>query len=39
MSLLIGFSSLIYALTWLEGGWTRLRARLATTPAGEATLR
>jgi phosphoglycerol transferase len=33
MSLLIGFSSLIYALTWLEGGWTRLRGRMAVTPA------
>lgn len=28
MSLLIGFSSLIFALTWLEGGWARLRARV-----------
>lgn len=35
MSLLIGFCSLIYALTWLEGGWSRLRARLATTSVGD----
>ncbi|HMJ74795.1 MAG TPA: hypothetical protein VK507_02425 [Iamia sp.] len=33
MSLLIAFCSLAYALTWLEGGWTRLKGRIASTPA------
>lgn len=32
MSLLIAVCSLIYALTWLEGGWARLRRRFGATP-------
>ncbi len=34
MSLIIALSSMIFALTWLEGGWSRLRARLAGTSWG-----
>ncbi len=33
MSLIIGFCSLVYFLTWLEGGWARITARMAATPA------
>lgn len=33
MSLLIAVCSLVYALTWLEVGWDRIRARMAATPA------
>lgn len=34
MSLLIGFCSLIFALTWLEAGWTRLRERVPSPSGG-----
>jgi phosphoglycerol transferase len=33
MSLVIGFSALAYALTWFEGGWRLIRARVESTPA------
>jgi phosphoglycerol transferase len=36
MSLLIGFCSLIFALTWLEAGWARVRPRLTAVPARAA---
>ncbi|CAN5586484.1 hypothetical protein BH24ACT4_BH24ACT4_11490 [soil metagenome] len=32
MSLLIGFASLAYALTWLEKGWRLVRSRIAEGP-------
>lgn len=32
MSLLIGFASLAYVLTWLEKGWAAVRERIASTP-------
>lgn len=33
MSLLIGFCSLIFVLTWFEVGWARLRERITAPPA------
>lgn len=39
MSLLIGFCSLAFALTWLESGWRRLRPRLATGVRGRPSPR
>lgn len=40
MSLLIGFSSLAFALTWLETGWQVVRGRIDSTPGrGRAWVR
>ena len=35
MSLIIGFASLTYALTWIERGWAVVKGRIAAGPGGE----